>query len=242
MSLESFSPVNSRRTFEAVLAQIADAIRNGELHRGERLPSERVLASQMEVSRPTLREAIKVLARAGVVEVRPGPAGGTFVLSEAIPAALTERMESRLAEIPAVLEARRAFEPVVARLAAKHATADDLEAMQRIVLLQRDALDDWARITQLDHRFHRELARATKNPVIVSMMATLSRELEIARATRMDSSISPAEAVKVNEETVEAIRSRDERRVDAVVDRHLRLLEEAWEATGRSRTRARAWS
>jgi len=239
VSVESFHPVRARRTFEAVVGQIAEAIRTGEFHRGDRLPSERLLAERLEVSRPTLREALKVLAQAGVVEIRPGAAGGTFVVSEAIPQALFQQMESRVAEIPAVLEARRAIEPMVAKLAARHATAEDLAAMRRIVERQREALDDWARITQLDNRFHREMARATRNPVIVSLMALLTRQLEIARATRMQRSIPAAKAVRVNEETIDAIESRDEARIDAVMDRHLRLLERAWGKPDRSGARRR---
>jgi GntR family transcriptional regulator, transcriptional repressor for pyruvate dehydrogenase complex len=231
VSLGGFGPVRSSRTFEAVVEQISDAIRTGELRRGERLPSERALAVRMEVSRPTLREAIKVLARAGVVQVLPGPTGGTFVVSEVIPASLMDRTVARLDEVPAVLEARRAFEPMVARLAARHGTADDFAAMDRLVALQREALEDWARITQLDNRFHREMARATKNPVIVSMMSTLSRQLEIARATRMLSHSAVERAVAANQETVDAIRSGDEARIDRVMDVHLRQLEEAWERT-----------
>ncbi len=219
------------------MGQIAEAIRTGEFHRGDRLPSERLLAERLEVSRPTLREALKVLAHTGVVEIRPGAAGGTFVVSEVIPAALVEQTESRVAEIPAVLEARRAIEPVVAKLAARHATIEDVAAMRRIVERQREALDDWARITQLDNRFHREMARATKNPVIVSLMASLARQLEIARATRMQPSIPAAKAVGVNEETIDAIESRDEARIDAVMDRHLRLLEQAWGKPDRADTR-----
>jgi GntR family transcriptional repressor for pyruvate dehydrogenase complex len=95
-------------------------------------------------------------------------------------------------------------------------------------MLQRESLDDWRRITQLDTRFHAQLARATKNPVLASLMAALSRQLEIARATRTASAIRPEAAVAVNEETLNAVRSRDEERIDEVMDRHLRLLEDAW--------------
>src|SRR3954447_16038485 len=137
MDVTVFDRVRARRTFEAVVSQIAEAIRTGQLRQGDRLPSERELAQRMEVSRPTLREAIKVLAQAGVVEVRPGSTGGTFVCSDVIPAALLEAMQSRLAEIPAVLEARRALEPAVARLAAKKGSPMEFEEMERIVALQR---------------------------------------------------------------------------------------------------------
>jgi DNA-binding FadR family transcriptional regulator len=223
-----FAPVRARRTFEAVVGQIAEAVRMGQLRVGERLPSERLLAEQMDVSRPTLREAIKVLAEAGVVEVRPGSAGGTFVVSETIPPSLVEVTESRLAEIPAVLEARRALEPAVAQLAARHGTETDFLELERIVEMQREELDNWPRITLLDNRFHAQLARATKNPVLIALTATLARQLEIARATRTAARVTTAEAVAANEETLSAVRSGDEQRIANVMDRHLRLLEDAW--------------
>ena len=58
----SFEPVSSRRTFEEAVEQIAERIKSGDLHVGDRLPSERELASIMRISRPTLREAVKTLA------------------------------------------------------------------------------------------------------------------------------------------------------------------------------------
>jgi GntR family transcriptional repressor for pyruvate dehydrogenase complex len=228
MDTDSFRPVRSARTFEAVVDQLAEAIRAGELRRGEKLPPERALAQRMEISRPTLREAIRVLARAGLVEVRPGPTGGTFVVSELIPPNLVARTESRVAEIPAVLEARRLFEPVVARLAAQRATADDIEVLRRIVALQEESLDDWPRVTQLDIRFHREIARMTRNAVILTTMSALSRQLEIARATRIGGTVNVEAAIRANRDTAEAIAEADEATLDGVMDRHLRLLEDAW--------------
>src|SRR5918994_2108670 len=65
LALESsFEPVSSRRTFEDAVEQIAERIKAGDLHLGDRLPSERELAAQMRISRPTLREAVKVLGEA----------------------------------------------------------------------------------------------------------------------------------------------------------------------------------
>jgi DNA-binding FadR family transcriptional regulator len=64
-----FKPVGTRRTFEEAVEQIADSIMVGDLHVGDRLPTERALAAQMQISRPTLREAIRLLADAGVLEV-----------------------------------------------------------------------------------------------------------------------------------------------------------------------------
>lgn len=228
VNASGFRPVQSARTFEAVVDQLAEAIRTGELRRGEKLPAERALAARLEVSRPTLREALRVLAHAGVVEIRPGAAGGTFVISETIPASLMVRTESRLAEIPAVLEARRLFEPAVAQLASRRASVEDVEGLRRIVALQREAADDWPQVTQLDIRFHREIARIAGNPVIVAMMNTLSRQLEIARATRVAGPSAVEAAIAANEETADAIANGDEHALEEVMDRHLKLLENAW--------------
>src|SRR3954449_4469078 len=102
-----FDPVRTRRTFEEAAEQIAEKVRSGELRAGDKLPGERALAAQMEISRPTLREAIKVLADAGLLAVRRGPGGGMFVASDVVPVELVrQRSTMRIGEVAAVLEAR----------------------------------------------------------------------------------------------------------------------------------------
>ena len=104
----AFGPVATRRTFEEAVEQIAEKVRAGELHEGDRLPSERELAAQMRISRPTLREAVKALAEAGVLEVRRGQSGGIFVASELVPRELVKTtLQMRVSEVAGVLEARR---------------------------------------------------------------------------------------------------------------------------------------
>src|SRR4051794_35394436 len=83
-----FRRARSRRTFEDATEQIVEAIKAGDLQVGDRLPSERVLSAQMQISRPTLRQAIRLLADAGIIEVKPGPGGGMIVRSDSIPAEL----------------------------------------------------------------------------------------------------------------------------------------------------------
>src|SRR6478672_4245212 len=107
-----FTPVRTRRTFEEAAEQIADRVRAGELRLGDKLPAERDLAVVMEISRPTLREAVRILVDAGVLEVRRGPGGGMFVASDVVPVELIrQRSSTRLDEIAGVLEARRLIEP-----------------------------------------------------------------------------------------------------------------------------------
>ena len=242
----SFEPVATRRTFEEAVEQIAEKIKAGDLHSGDRLPSERDLAAQMRISRPTLREAIKTLTEAGVLEVRRGQSGGIFVASELIPRELLRsRQEIRFGEIAGVLEARRLLEPRVAQLAAVYATEDDFTAMAQTIERQRElaASDDFLRhedlFLQLDLKFHLALARSTRNATIVGLMRTMLRQLEIARDMAMHAPLVPDWTIDIHERTLAAVRAADFALIDEVMDEHLAQLEQIWEReTGRGLVRS----
>lgn len=230
-----FRPVRTRRTFEEAAEQIADGVRNGALRVGDRLPGERALAAQMEISRPTLREAIKVLVTAGVLEVRRGADAGMFVSTDVVPADLVrERADLRLGEVGAVLEARRIVEPGVARLAAQRASAGDLAALSRSIEAMRRIVaagygpGDEDRFLQLDVQFHLALARAAGNATVERLMRQLFRELEIARDMAMHEPLVPEWTIAVHEETLAALAAGDEDALDEVMDRHLGRLEATW--------------
>jgi DNA-binding FadR family transcriptional regulator len=242
-----FTPVQTRKTFEEAIDQIAERIKLGELRPGDRLPSERIVAAQMQISRPTLREAVKVLAQSGVLEVKPGPGGGMFVASDSLPRELLRsHSELRIGEIAGVLEARRLFEPRVAQLAAAYATEEDFEAMEETIERQRQLLDKSGemapkhedRFLQLDLQFHLGIARATRNRTIIKLMRSLLRELEIARDMALHEPLKPSWTVEIHVRTLEAIRARDLELIEAVMDEHLAGLEQTWEQeSGRSLVR-----
>jgi GntR family transcriptional repressor for pyruvate dehydrogenase complex len=232
-----FTPVRTRRTFEEAVEQIADSIKLGELRVGDRLPSERALADQMRISRPTLREAIKVLQDSGLIAVRRGAAGGMFVATELVPPdLLAQRREVRIGEVAQVLEARRLLEPGIARLAARRAAPEDLDAMERTIADQRALVAEGAiladgredRFLALDVRFHLTMARATGNVKLVGFVRALYRDLEIARDMTMHLETVPEWVLDVHQRTLSALRSGDLATVDAVMDEHLGRMETAW--------------
>jgi GntR family transcriptional regulator, transcriptional repressor for pyruvate dehydrogenase complex len=242
-----FSPVQTRRTFEEAVQQIAEKVKLGELQAGDRLPSERALADQMQISRPTLREAVKVLQDSGLVEVRRGSGGGMFVATELVPPELlAKRRDLRITEVAQVLEARRVLEPRVAQLAAMRAGDEDYRAMERTIADQRalieggDLLRDGRedRFLALDVRFHLAIARASGNGMLVGLVRQLYREIEIARDMAMHHETVPEWVIDVHERTLGAIRSGDLDAVDRVMDEHLGELERTWEQeTGRALVR-----
>ena len=241
----SFGPVLTRRTFEEAVQQIAEKIRAGDLHVGDRLPSERELAEIMRISRPTLREAVKVLAEAGVLEVRRGQSGGIFVASELVPRdLLRSRSEIRVGEVAGVLEARRLLEPRVAQLASVHAAEDDFAAMQstidrqRELAAQEDFLSHEDLFLQLDLKFHLAMARASRNSTVVALMRSLFNRLEIARDMAVHAPLVPDWTIEIHERTLAAVRSSDFALIDKVMDEHLSQLEQIWEReTGRGLVR-----
>ena len=231
-----FTPVQTRRTFEEAADQIAEKVRTGELRAGDRLPGERSLAAQMEISRPTLREAVKVLVDAGVLEVRRGPGGGMYVATDVVPTELVRHSASlRLAEIAAVLEARRMLEPRVAQFAAERATDEDFDAMERSIEAMRVLVGGgWHarhedRFLQLDVQFHLALARAAGNPTVETLMRMLFRQLEIARDMAMHVPLVPEWTIGIHERTLAALRSGDPDEVEAVMSEHLGQLERTYE-------------
>ena len=200
----------------------------------------------MQISRPTLREAVKVLAEAGVVDVTSGRGGGMVVASEFVPRELVRtRSELRVGEVGGVLEARRLLEPRVAQLAALHATDDDFAAMQLTIERQRVLMGSREsfmrhedRFLQLDVRFHLAIARATRNATIVQLMRTLLRQLEIARDMALHVPLMPEWTIDIHERTAAAIRAADPDEIEAVMDEHLGRVEQTWqEETGRPLTR-----
>jgi DNA-binding FadR family transcriptional regulator len=225
-----FTPVRTRRTFEEAAEQIADKVRAGELRIGDKLPPERDLALQMAISRPTLREAVRVLVDAGLLEVRRGPGGGMFVATDVVPVDLVRRVsELRLSEAEAVLEARRIIEPQVARLAHERAGDEELEPLERTIDVMRTIVgrgyrpEDEDRFLQLDVQFHLALARAAGNPTLETLLRLVFRQLEILRDMAMHVPAVPDWIIDVHERTLAAVRSGEG--IDEVMDEHLGRLE-----------------
>jgi GntR family transcriptional regulator, transcriptional repressor for pyruvate dehydrogenase complex len=242
-----FTPVQTRKTFEEAVEQIAEKVKTGELHVGDRLPSERSLADLMQISRPTLREAVKVLQDSGLIDVRRGAGGGMFVATEIVPPELLKRRRDlRIHEVAQVLEARRVLEPRVAQLAAARATAHDFASMERTIMdqrailasgdLMREGRED--RFLALDVRFHLAIARASGNATLVGLVRSLYHDLEIARDMAMHHETVPEWVIDIHERTLAAIRSGDLDAVDRVMDEHLAELERTWETeTGQALVR-----
>lgn len=235
-----FHPVRTRRTFEDVVQQIVDLVKSGKLREGDYLPGERTLASAMEVSRPTVRLAIEMLAKAGVVTVHPGRGGGIQLVSMWVPDHFAEADEEELrpADIFAGLEARRALEPRVVQLAALRATEPDYEALREAIELQKAAGDDTRKALQVDMLFHRRMWAAAGNAMLERLMGTILGQLAVPLDMAMRTSADKAAAIEIHEHTLAALMRGDMGGIDTAMDEHMAYLEAICEDVfGRRRVR-----
>jgi GntR family transcriptional regulator, transcriptional repressor for pyruvate dehydrogenase complex len=180
-----FSPVPVRNAFEVTVERLAQSIRLGVLVGGERLPPERELAETLGVSRVTLREAIKALRAADLVESRRGRGGGTFVVAPSAPSmqAAPDRIDDTI--LPALndtLDLRRIVEPGAAALAASRTLSSaDRGTLHRCLRDATDCEPDGRRLA--DCRLHMAIAAAGESASVAAVVADVQMRLtELLRA------------------------------------------------------------
>jgi DNA-binding FadR family transcriptional regulator len=161
--------VKVRRLYLQVAEQLSTLIAHGDLLVGERLPSERDLASRFGVSRPTVREAMIAMEIAGLVEIRSG--SGVYVLSQASP-----RDPPPMEQVPGpleILEARHAIEGETAALAAARINDTELDAIQQQLDLLADTSASIEEQEAADQQFHQLIAAASGNSALHSAIVWL---------------------------------------------------------------------
>lgn len=181
-----------RRGSDRVAEQIQNAVSAGTLAVGDRLPNERELGRLFGVSRATIREAVRQLETEGMVEVRRGVTGGTFV-SQPNPGrlglALLALIRFGQATAQDFTEFRSGFEPETAWWAAQRATPADREhllaAAQEVAERARTADLPWPEFADGDIRFHEALAEASKNPIRVAVMLAVHEAFRQSSETVM---------------------------------------------------------
>ena len=232
-----FHRVSDARVHEGVVDQITFAIRAGIYKPGDRLPSIENLAQTMGVSKPTIGEAIKVLATSGVLEARRGATGGVHVISDNVPVTLL-RMGAgwREAALMELVEARRPIETQIALLAGVRATDEDFATMRAAVaeLARNRPESGRPRWRQADHLFHYAMGRAARSELLAYYQHQILERLAILLDRYYQDEEDPDLNLDMHRETLAAIESRDPDRIREVMDRHLRNLEELaekWELT-----------
>lgn len=169
-----FRAVERSKVYSSVADQILAGVRSRAFPAGSPLPSERVLAEQFEVGRGSVREAIRVLEHAGVLEVRVG--SGTYVVGDGGSREGALRARAAVAGEHSPLDlvvARASLEPACAEYAAHARTSNDLRVLEELVLRQEEVLRQGGDPSTVDADFHLAVAAASHNSVLFSLERTL---------------------------------------------------------------------
>ena len=225
-----YKRIQTRRAFEEVASQIRDQLSRGALVPGDRLPPERELARQFSLSRNTVREALRSLEMAGILQVRKGMHGGAFVREghgSAVIAGFADLFRLGMFEPGHLKEARLLVGMAVTRAACRRATGDDIAAL-RANLDASDAAVREGRTAErmrLGLEFHRQLAKASGNPIFMvltdALMEVQAQLIELGLL-----SPTPNELVMPSRHRItEYVAARDEERAAAEMERNINNLQ-----------------
>ena len=209
---------------EQAASRIRDFILGRGLKPGDRLPTERALAEQLQVSRTVVREAVKALQAKGLVSVQTG--SGTYV-AEVTPGSVSDLWELALYVQPLeererkLQEMRRIVETEIAVLAAARATAESIAELTILHARQTASLGDKATFIQTDLDFHQALARATRNECFGLVVAPLTELLLEAHSRSYDTPGLAARGLGEHERILRAVEAHDVERARRAMSDHL---------------------
>ncbi|MDF2823452.1 MAG: Transcription regulator GntR family [Mycobacterium sp.] len=201
--------VDRRPLYEQVAERLREFIDTSGMQPGDKLSNVRDLAAELQVGRSSVREAINALRAQGIVEVRHGD--GIYLLQrpeDIIESLATELVETHV-DHPYIWETRQALETQCARLAAAHATADDLAELDAALDQMRDEISQGLPGLEGDRRFHLAVATAAHNPLLLRLLKGLRVSLDRTSETSLTRPGQPTNSLEEHRGIVSAIREHD---------------------------------
>jgi len=209
---------------EQVISHVRTLIERRTLRPGDRLASERELARQIGVSRPSVRAGLRSLAAMGVVQTRQG--AGTFI-TDGPPTLVSEPLRLVAAlhglHLDGFWEVRRVLEAGTASLAAERATAEQIATLSDEVTGMYSALHDPQTFLDYDLRFHRAVAAAANNPMLGAIIEAVAALFFEERRVTIERARNLRESADAHRKVYQAIRARDAEGARAAMDEHIRV-------------------
>ena len=173
-SAEGIAPINRQPVAEQVARQLLALVQSGNLKPGQQLPPERELAATLEVSRPSLREALRALSLLGVLRIRQG--GGVYVSAldpESLLAPLHFFVSLNAQNLEDLFDARLVIESEITRIAAEKITPENLAVLRQCVDFESDELEDEDKFIESDVKFHKVLFDSVDNAFLQRFATSL---------------------------------------------------------------------
>ncbi|MDA8281183.1 MAG: FadR/GntR family transcriptional regulator [Actinomycetota bacterium] len=174
------APIDVPKASDVLAGILRARILKGDFPEGEALPAERDLVTQAQMSRTTVREALRILEAQGLVRIKTGRAGGAFVVlpgGESVANSVSLVIQGKRIRMAALLETREAIEPACAKLAARRRTAADLQQMEQANEDMEQSSGSLAKFLQANVDWHVAVAVASHNEMLIGFMSALSRAI-----------------------------------------------------------------
>jgi GntR family transcriptional regulator, transcriptional repressor for pyruvate dehydrogenase complex len=219
--------VTTKSKAEHVAQRLLDKIIEAGLTPGSSFGTEAQLLEQFDVSRPTLRESLRILESKGVLSLRPGPGGGIMVTkpgTDILAHGLSVFL--RLHDVPFidVLKAREVIEPALAREAAENGTERDFDEMEQSIERMQSIKDQQAFVDE-NRNFHSIVARASGNKVLETFWSTISIVAHGEHLGVRYSSANQQHVIAAHKRILAALRKRDGKAAAVTMEDHVTELE-----------------
>jgi len=225
----TIEPIKKSAVAEEIAARLLTMIKTRQLSPGEKLPPERELAAMLNVSRPSLREALRALAMMNVLEMRQGD--GTYI-SSLETEQLVEHLDFVLAlddsTFLQLFEARKIVEASIAGLAARRITPAQIAELEALQSKSRSSVADPDSFLEVDLEIHNAITEAARNPFLKRFTASLS---SISLASRRRTVNIPGvihQAANDHQAIISALKLRDSNAASEAMLCHLNNVEKSF--------------
>lgn len=223
-----YTPVKNTKVYEEVIEQIKFMITSGQLKKGEKLPPERELVEKFQVSRTSVREALRALQIIGLIESKQG--GGNYI-RESFEDNLIEPLSLMFvlqnSKNMEILELRTILEVETIKLAAKKISEKSLSRMKEIVEIMKENIDEEYNVV-LDKEFHYIIAKESGNRLIVSILTAVSSLMDSFIKEAREAILAKLENKEIllqhHENIYQALAEHDENRAAEVMKEHMDLI------------------
>lgn len=176
-----FKPLDKRRYFEQIAQLIRERIFRENLKKGYKLPTEQQLATELNVSRSVVREALRILDVMGYINIKKGPQGGIFVSNlyhKPITDSIRPLATNGHITTDHLFDVRLQIEPFIASETAQHAKKSDLKKLYTLIEDASQHMEDAAYLKKKNIEFHVLLAETSGNPVLAFLMKSITEILK----------------------------------------------------------------
>lgn len=222
--LDNFEEITFTKPSDIIINQIKNLITSGQLKPGEKLPPERKLSEKLMVSRSAVRDAIKKLEFYGILKTHPQ--SGTVVAGMGVTALqglISDILKVDGSNFKSLVETRVILEVNSARLAAERRTDENMTKIQLALDAYNYKLDQGLSTVEEDLRFHLEIAEASQNPVLKSLMMVITPDI-ITSFIKFDVCGADTKTERLNEHQaiLDFIKNKEPEKAGLMMDRHLK--------------------